>query len=106
MKHLRTVTAQMCIDRPSGEIEVTLTGNYYRGRRGTKAHPMDRFAEPDEEPEIEYIHAATPAGEIGLTDAEIETAQEKLMEAAAEEADNDRAGAADAHEDRMREERE
>ena len=72
MIHLRTVTAQMCIDRPSGEIEVTLTGNYYRGRRGTKAHPMDRFAEPDEEPEIEYIHAATPAGEITLTDAEID----------------------------------
>lgn len=81
----RKVHALMYLDRPSGEIEVHVVGTYYPARRGAKAHPMDRFAEPDEEAEVADIAAETAAGEIGLTDAELETAAQKLMEAASNE---------------------
>lgn len=77
----RKVHALMYIDRPSGEIEVHVSGTAYPFRRGRKAHPMDRFAEPDEEAEIADIAAETAAGEIGLTDAELKTAEERLWEA-------------------------
>ena len=71
----------MHIDRPSGEIEVRVSGTAYAFRRGRKAHPMDRFAEPDEPAEIVDIAAETAGGEIGLTEAELKTAEEKLWEA-------------------------
>jgi len=81
----RKVHALMCIERDGEEIEVHVSGTAYPFRRGTKAHPMDRFAEPDEPAEIDDIAAETKTGEIELTDAELKTAEEKLWDALEED---------------------
>ena len=57
------IRTTMAIDRQSGEIEVTITGHYYRAHRGMKAHPMDRFAPPYDPAEIEFLSAETPGDE-------------------------------------------
>jgi len=75
----------MWIDRPSGEIQVHVSGIAYPFRRGKKAHPMDRFAEPDEPAEIAGIAAETAGGEIQLTEDELKTAEEKLWDALLDE---------------------
>lgn len=80
-ERMKTIYTTMTLDRPAGEIEVQLVGTFHPARRGTRAHPMDRFALPDEPAEISDICAATAAGEIELTEAELVTAEEKLMEA-------------------------
>jgi len=64
------------------EIELTITGEYYPGARGRKAHPMDRFCPPDDEPEIEVRTAKDERGvEIEITDAELRRAEDALHRA-------------------------
>ncbi len=85
-----TITASMTIERDGEEITVTITGTFSAGCRGRKAHPMDRFAEPDEPDEMADITATDAAGqEIELTDAETEKAEEALFEAVGDQHDRD-----------------
>ena len=79
------IETTMEIERNDECIEVTLVGKYWPGSRGVKAHPMDRFAPPDDEPEIEIIECTDSNGdEVDLTDDEIEKATSKLFDAGAE----------------------
>lgn len=74
------VEATMEIERNDELIEVTLEGSYYPGCRGVKAHPMDRFAPPDDEPEMELLKCVDANGnEIELTDEEANEAEAALM---------------------------
>ncbi len=58
------------LDRPEGEIEVTIIGNLYRG------NPRDE----DDPSEIHNIRAQSASGQkIELTEEEIEQAEEALF---------------------------
>lgn len=51
-----TIRTTTHIETTEGEeIEVEAVGDYQKGSRGIKAHPMDRFAPPDDEPEMELV---------------------------------------------------
>lgn len=64
------------------EVELTITGKYYPGARGFKAHPMDRFTPSDDEPEIEVLTVKDERGvEIELSDAELRLAEDALIKA-------------------------
>lgn len=69
------------IERDDNEIEVTVTGRFWPGCRGVKAHPMDRFAPPDDEDEMEVLDARDSDGnEVELTAAELDAAADKLLQ--------------------------
>lgn len=81
------VSTTIYIERGDAEIAAQVTGNYRPGQRGVKAHMMDRFTPHDDQPEIEDIEATGPDGLIDLTEEEVDSAHEKLMEVAAGELD-------------------
>lgn len=83
-----TTTTTIIVERhdaatdSDNEVELTITGEYYPGTRGFKAHPMDRFTPPDDEPEIEVLTAKDERGvEIEITDAELRRAEDELIRA-------------------------
>lgn len=75
---MRTITTSIEIERGEREVLVTVTGTYSRGGVGRRAHPMDRFAPPDDPEEMADITAYGPDGEVDLTERELETAEEAL----------------------------
>lgn len=75
---MRTITTNIEIERGEREVLVTVTGTYSRGAKGRRAHPMDRFAPPDDPDEMTDIVAE---GGITLTEREQETAEEALWAA-------------------------
>jgi hypothetical protein len=83
---MTSLQTTMAIERDDSEIIVTLTGTYHRRCVGRKAHPMDRFAPPDDPACIEDMMAYKPNGtEIDLDEAEWICAEILLMEAAEEQ---------------------
>ncbi len=95
MSHLK-LYCSITIERDDAEIPVEVTGEYRPASRGRKAHPMDRFAEPDDPAEIEVIKAKVNGAEIDLTDKELEQAEEELWKAMEEHKDNDAENRAEA----------
>jgi len=104
-----TTTTKITVERhdaatnSDNEIELTITGEYYPGARGRKAHPMDRFAPPDDEPEIEVLTVKDDRGvEIEITDAELRQAEDALIKATIEARDDYEADRADSIRSRYR----
>ena len=104
-----TTTTKITVERhdaatnSDNEIELTITGEYYPGARGRKAHPMDRFAPPDDEPEIEVLTVKDDRGvEIEITDAELRQAEDALIKAMIEARDDYEADRADSIRSRYR----
>jgi len=103
------LTTKITVERYSAEtdsdneVELTITGEYYPGARGRKAHPMDRFAPPDDPAEVEILTVTDERGvEIELSDEETTKAEEALAEAADEERESNEADRADSIRDRQR----
>jgi len=104
-----TTTTKITVERhdaatnSDNEIELTITGEYYPGARGRKAHPMDRFAPPDDEPEIEVLTVKDDRGvQIEITDAELRQAEDALIKAMIEARDDYEADRADSIRSRYR----
>ncbi len=112
-----TYRATIAIERNGLEISVEVEGIAHRAHRGRKDHPMDRFAPPDEEAYAEVTESRVAEdviegwggfhyvrfrkGEsIDLTDLETERAEEAIMEAASDQAENDRESAYEERADR------
>lgn len=90
------------------DLTIEVEGIYYRGCRGVKAHPMDRFAPPDDPAGVEIVSATfcpdpfeategypfSPGDEVELTKKELDQAEEAIFEGvrdAQEAAQEDRA---------------
>jgi hypothetical protein len=83
---MMTVTAHMPIQRGDDEIVVEVSATYSPRVRGRRAHPMDRFAEPDDDACVEDILAHDSAGNVvDLTEDEMDEAIEHLFVAAEQE---------------------
>jgi len=82
MNRGRKVTTAMFVEREGGELELTISGVYYPGCRGVKAHWADRFAPPDDPAEMDDIDATDKQGNaVELTEEEYDKAEEKLFAA-------------------------
>ncbi len=77
----RKVYTSLPLDRDDGEIIVALEGTYMPAHRGVRAHPMDRFAPPDDPAEMVDITASRDGVEIELTEREAEQAHDALIDA-------------------------
>ena len=104
-----TTTTTIIVERhdaatdSENEIELTITGEYYPGAKGRKAHPMDRFAPPDDPAEVEILTVKDERGvEIEITDAELRRAEDALIRAMIEARDDYEAGIADSIRSRYR----
>ena len=104
-----TTTTTIIVERhdaatdSDNEIELTITGEYYPGARGFKAHPMDRFTPPDDEPEIEVLTVRDERGvEIEITAVELRRAEDALIRAMIEARDDYEADRADSIRSRYR----
>ena len=98
-----TTTTTIIIERHDNEIELTITGEYYPGAKGRKAHPMDRFAPPDDPAEVEILTVKDERGvEIEITDAELRRAEDALLKAVIEARDDYEADRADSIRSRYR----
>ena len=103
------LTTKITVERYSAEtdsdneVSLTITGDCYPGAKGRKAHPMDRFAPPDDPSEVEILTVTDERGvEIELSDEERAKAVEALIEAAAEEREGNEADRAESIRDRQR----
>ena len=81
MKRPTRISTTIWIERDDAEVECALDGEYFEGCRGVKDHPMDRFAPPDDEPEMELLTAKVNGVEVDLTEAETDQADDALKEA-------------------------
>ena len=98
-----TVERHDAATNSDNEVTLTITGEYYPGAKGRKAHPMDRFAPPDDPAEVEIFTVTDERGvEIELSDEETTKAEEALAEAAAEERESNEADRAESIRDRQR----
>ncbi len=98
-----TVERHDAATNSDNEVELTITGEYYPGAQGRKAHPMDRFAPPDDPAEVEILTVTDARGvEIELSDEEATKAEEALAEAADEERESNEEDRADSIRDRQR----
>ena len=78
-----TVERHDAATNTDNEIELTITGEYYPGSEGHKAHPMDRFAPPDDPAEVDILSVKDESGfEVELSDEEVHMAEEALERAA------------------------
>lgn len=94
--------AQITITRGADEMLVNVSGTVIAGSKGFKNHPMDRFCEPDEEPEVDDVSAEGIEGGVIYLDDEEHC---KACEAILEQAQIDRDSAlVDAQIDEMRDE--
>lgn len=73
-----TITTKLHIETEDGEIEVEAVGDYTKGCRGVKAHPMDRFTPPDDDPEMELTDVFHNGKPIETTQEQNEKAIEAL----------------------------
>ncbi len=100
MKAPTKLTATICVERDD-EVELTVEGEYWPGCRGVKAHPMDRFAPPDDPDEMEVLSVKDKSGkEIDLSDTELKKAEEALRDAFSDAIDTARQERAEYREDR------
>ena len=98
-----TTTTTIIIERHDNEIELTITGEYYPGAKGRKAHPMDRFAPPDDPAEVEILTVKDERGvEIEITAVELRRAEDALIRAMIEARDDYEADRADSIRSRYR----
>jgi len=94
-----TVERHDAATNTDNEVTLTITGDYYPGAEGHKAHPMDRFTPA----EVEILTIKDERGvEIELGDEETTKAEEALAEAAAEERESNEADRADSIRDQQR----
>ena len=98
-----TVERHDAATNTENEVTLTITGDYYPGSEGHKAHPMDRFTPPDDPAEVDILSVKDESGfEVELSDEEVHMAEEALAEAAAEERESNEADRADSIRDQQR----
>lgn len=98
-----TTTTTIIVERHDNEVELTITGEYYPGAKGRKAHPMDRFAPPDDPAEVEILTVKDERGvEIEITEDELRRAEDALLKAVIEARDDYEADRADSIRSRYR----
>ena len=97
-----TVTMPAKVTLSVALIPVSLTRTT-TGAKGRKAHPMDRFAPPDDPAEVEILTVKDERGvEIEITDAELRRAEDALLKAVIEARDDYEADRADSIRSRYR----